>query len=68
MFPGTRPVGLWPLSESNRHTHRVQNFEFCAYAYFAKGPLLRHHDSNVEYKCQKLGCYHYTMAQFYVNF
>lgn len=26
--------------------------------------LLRRPDSNGEYKCQKLGCYHYTTAQF----
>ena len=30
---------LWPLPESNRHTVKVQNFEFCAFTYFAKGPL-----------------------------
>ena len=29
--------------------------------------LLRRPDSNGEYKCQKLGCYHYTTAQVRLN-
>lgn len=28
------------MPESNRHTVKVQNFEFCAFTYFAKGPYL----------------------------
>ena len=58
------PPSLWPLPESNRHTIRYKILSFACLPISTKGPffLLRRPDSNGEYKCQKLGCYHYTTA------
>ena len=55
---------LYPRPDSNRHPVWDHILSVARLPFRHVGIFwLRRPDSNGEYKCQKLGCYHYTTAQ-----